>query len=114
MGLDKMSVESGNMTSSLARLEEWAKHSEDMAARAESDRKEMLKDQKEMLGQLTALASTQKKLVEDMAEVKPVTDMVSAVRNKLAGALIVLGFIGAVFTSAFLYFKEVIIRAIWG
>jgi len=47
-----------------------------------------------------------------MAEVKPVTDMVSAVRNKMAGALIVLGFIGAVFTSALLYFKELIFKTL--
>lgn len=107
-----MPSEMHDQSSSLARLEEWAKHSEDMAARAEQDRKEMLSDQKKMLEQLIAMAATQQKLVEDMAEVKPVTDMVSAVRNKMAGALIVLGFIGAVFTSALLYFKELIFKTL--
>lgn len=95
------------VTTSLARLEEWARHAEATAQKADEDRQEMMK-------QLTLLTKNQENLLSDMKEVKPVTDMVSAVRNKLVGASLILGIIGTLLTSALLYFKDAISEIIWG
>ena len=95
------------LAASLARLEEWARHSESLAKKAEEDRAEMMR-------QLYQVSATQKKLVDDMEEVKPVTDMVQSLRAKATGAMLVLGMIGTVAIAAFSYFKEAIIKVLWG
>lgn len=52
------------------------------------------------------------KLDDDMNKVKPVTDMVSSLKYKITGGLVVLGVIGMVFWSAALYFREQIVKII--
>lgn len=95
------------LTASLARLEEWARHSDIAQRKAEEDRGEMMK-------RLEEIASIQKVLVDDMQEVKPVTDMVKTVRSKLTGAVVVLGFIGTIVWTAVSFFKESIIKFLSG
>ena len=95
------------LTASLARLEEWARHSEALALKAEQDRSEMIK-------QLHELAVVQKQLVDDMEAVKPVTDMVSSLKAKLAGAMVVFGFIGTILWAGISFFREQLLNALGG
>lgn len=67
-------------------------------------------ERKELMQAVANLAKAQDKLSADMAEVKPVTDMVSGVRAKLTGAMIVLGVIGAVIWAGVQFFKQQIIN----
>ncbi|MDZ7905692.1 MAG: hypothetical protein U5N55_07925 [Cypionkella sp.] len=53
-----------------------------------------------------AILSRVNELHRDMQDVKPVTDMVSSLRAKVSGGIIVLGFIGAVAWTGILFFKE--------
>jgi len=53
-------------------------------------------------------------LRRDMEEVKPVASMVNSLRAKIAGGLIVLGFIGAVAWTAVLFFKDAIVKFLLG
>lgn len=53
-------------------------------------------------------------LHRDMQNVKPVTDMVSSLRAKVSGGLLVLGFIGAIAWTAVLFFKEQLVRIFLG
>jgi hypothetical protein len=96
-----------DLTASLARLEEWARHSEALAMKAEADRAEMIT-------KLHKLSEVQNKLVEDMEKVKPVTDMVTSVKAIVTGATIVLGMIGALFWAGLHYFQEAIVKWITG
>ena len=56
------------------------------------------------------IARQQDKLIAEMEEVKPVTDMVSSLRAKVTGGLIVLGVIGAIFWAAVQFFRQQIIN----
>jgi hypothetical protein len=78
-------------------------------AQAEDKRERMLaaEERRAILARLEALH-------HDMQEVKPVTDMVSSLRAKVSGGLIVLGFIGAVAWTAVLFFKESLLRFFLG
>jgi len=53
-------------------------------------------------------------LHRDMQQVKPVTDMVSSLRSKVTGGLIVLGFLGAVAWTGILFFKDAMLKLILG
>lgn len=96
-----------NLVASLARLEEWARHSEALAMKAEVDRAEMIT-------KLYELSEVQNKLVADMETVKPVTDMVSSLKAKLTGAAVVLGVIGTLFWTGITYFQEAIVKWVSG
>lgn len=96
-----------DMAASLARLEEWARHSEALALKAEQDRTEMIQ-------KLFELSETQKQLVVDMEAVKPVTDMVSSLKAKFAGAMVVLGIIGTIIWAGVSFFKEQLLNALGG
>ncbi len=61
-----------------------------------------------------AILSRVNDLHRDMQAVKPVTDMVSSLRARVAGGVIVLGFIGAVAWGAMLFFKDSIIKFLTG
>jgi hypothetical protein len=61
-----------------------------------------------------AILNRLESLHHDMQEVKPVTDMVSSLRAKVSGGLIVLGFIGAVAWTAILFFKDALLRFFLG
>lgn len=60
------------------------------------------------------MMSQLKDLHRDMQQVKPVTDMVSSLRAKVAGGMIVLGIIGAAAWTGMLFFKESILRFLIG
>lgn len=98
---------SNELAASLARLEEWARHSEAAAKKADADRQEMMQH-------LQEIAGIQKVLVSDMKDVKPVTDMIKSFRSKLTGAFLVLGIIGAVIWAAISFFKESILKLLSG
>lgn len=66
-------------------------------------------ERKELMQAVANLTRAQERLTADMAEVKPVADMVSGVRAKLTGALLVLGIIGAVVWAGVQFFRQQII-----
>lgn len=94
-------------TASLARLEEWARHSESLQLRAEDDRAAMMK-------QLSELSDVTKRLVDEMTDVKTVTTMVKSVRARLAGGLIVLGIIGTIAWAGIQFFREEVLKFLTG
>ncbi|NJM13635.1 MAG: DUF1515 domain-containing protein [Synechococcaceae cyanobacterium SM1_2_3] len=71
-------------------------------------------ERREMLQTISKLAENQDRLAHDMAEVKPVTDMVTGIRARFMGGLMVLGVIGAVVWAGVQFFKEQIIRFLSG
>lgn len=71
-------------------------------------------DRSTMLHAITIQGRVLDKLVVDMNEVKPVTDMVTSLQAKLMGAAIILGLIGAIAWSGVLFFKESIVRFLTG
>ena len=66
-------------------------------------------DRTTMMGAINDQGRALERLAEDMAEVKPVTDMVTGLHAKFVGAAIILGIIGAVAWAGVLFFKESII-----
>lgn len=99
--------DSNELTASLARLEEWARHSEALAKSAERDRAEMIK-------QLNDLSTLQSQLIRDMAVVKPVTDMVTSVRYKVGGAAVAFGVLGTIIWAGITFFKDFILHNVLG
>ncbi len=81
---------------------------------AERAQHEASVDRAEMMRAITALTHTQRQLSDDMAEVKPVTEMVSSLRAKIVGAGIVLGVIGTLAWTGILFFKTQIINILSG
>jgi ethanolamine utilization microcompartment shell protein EutS len=71
-------------------------------------------ERKEMMRAIAKLTAGQDKLASDMAEVKPVTDMVTGFRAKLTGALIVLGMVGAIAWAGVQFFKQQILSLLGG
>lgn len=71
------------------------------------EKKRAAEERHEMLQGLHELRAT-------MAEVKPVTDMVQSLRGRLAGAMIVVGFIGTVAWGGVLFWKEQFIALFGG
>lgn len=67
-------------------------------------------DRTTMMAAIGDLKQGQRELAADMAEVKPVTDMVTSLRARIFGAMVVLGIIGAVAWAGVLFFKDAIIR----
>lgn len=63
-----------------------------------------------MMAAISALTQGQLELASDMADVKPVTDMVTSLRARMFGAMIVLGVIGAVAWAGVQFFKDAIIH----
>ncbi len=53
-------------------------------------------------------------LHRDMQDVKPVTDMVTSLRAKITGGIIVLGFIGTVAWGGVVLFKDQLLRWMGG
>lgn len=71
-------------------------------------------DRSTMMDAINRLTVSQDRLVVDMAEVKPVTDMVTGLHAKFMGAAIILGIIGAIAWAGVLFFKEDIINLLSG
>jgi hypothetical protein len=55
-----------------------------------------------------------KELRSIVSYMKPVTDMVQSARAKLAGAVIILGFLGTIIMGGIAFWKEQIINFFWG
>ncbi len=75
---------------------------------------EAASERKRMLDVVTKLTVGQDRLVEQMAEVKPVTDFVDSFRAKIAGGLIVLGLIGTIAWAGVQFFKQQILSFLGG
>ncbi len=102
-----MATQAEQLASLTATFEAFAKSQDKYNAKADGDRSDMM-------DAITKLTKSQDRLVEDMAEVKPVTDMVTGLHAKLIGATIVLGLIGAIAWGGVLFFKDAIIRFLTG
>jgi|TARA_B110000908_G_scaffold166680_2_gene218234 predicted phage tail protein len=63
---------------------------------------------------LLELQQGHKKIVSRLDRVEPVADMVTGWRARFAGAMIVLGFIGTLVILGFGFFKDSILRLIFG
>lgn len=90
-----------------ATFEAFAKSHEKQATKADNDRSDMM-------AAITNQGRALEKLADDMAEVKPVTDMVTGLHAKFMGAAIILGIVGAIAWAGVLFFKEGIIRFLTG
>lgn len=89
------------------RLSNFMEQATAAADKADADRKHMMAD-------ISELKDGQRKLSDDMKQVKPITDMVSGIKAKMTGAAIVLGVIGTVAWAGVLFFKDQIIRLLEG
>tara|TARA_R110000868_G_scaffold266297_1_gene525346 strand:- start:622 stop:960 length:339 start_codon:yes stop_codon:yes gene_type:complete len=63
---------------------------------------------------LRELEQGHNQIVARLDQVEPVTAMVASAKAKIAGAMIVLGFIGTLFIFGVVYFKDAILRLIFG
>jgi predicted phage tail protein len=63
---------------------------------------------------LLELQQGHKKIVSRLDRVEPVADMVTSWRAKFAGAMIVLGLVGSIAFAGVTFFKESILRVVFG
>lgn len=92
------------LTERLANHMDYVEKSMDEAHR---ERQLAAEERRAIMTQLTLLT-------EDMKKVKPVTEMVDGLKAKITGAVLVLGFIGAVALGIVTYFKEQIHHFLFG
>ena len=102
-----MATQAEQLAALTATFEAFAKSQERHNAKAESDRSTMMEG-------ITSQGRALEKLADDMAEVKPVTDMVTGLHAKFMGAAIILGIVGTIAWAGVLFFKEAIIRLLSG
>jgi len=88
---------------------------ERMDQRAEEDRSDRKEAQREaeiarlgVSAELVDMRHSQINVVKRLDKIEPVTDLVTSWRGKLAGIMIVMGFIGALATFIILFFKDAI------
>ena len=88
---------------------------EHISSRMEEDRQERKTAQAETertrlvtSTELTAMRHGQKDVLRRLDNIEPVTELVTSWRGKLAGIMIVMGFIGALATFVILFFKDAI------
>jgi len=96
---------------------ELAALTERLSNHIDATEKAMEEDRRERLmaaAERQAILSRLNDLHRDMQEVKPVTDMVSSLRSKVIGGMMVLGFIGTVAWGGILFFKEQLVRLLSG
>jgi hypothetical protein len=74
------------------------------AAQAETERTRMITS-----AELAAMRHGQGDVLRRLDKIEPVTDLVTSFRAKIAGALIVLGFIGGVVWGGATFFKDFIL-----
>ena len=74
------------------------------AAQAETERTRMITS-----AELAAMRHGQDDVLRRLDRIEPVTDLVTSWRGKLAGIMIVMGFIGALATFVIVFFKDVIV-----
>ena len=88
---------------------------ERMDQRAEEDRSDRKEAQREaeiarlgVSAELVDMRHSQINVVKRLDKIEPVTDLVTSWRGKLAGIMIVMGFIGALATFIIVFFKDAI------
>ena len=88
---------------------------ERMDQRAEEDRSDRKEAQREaeiarlgVSAELADIRHGQNDVMRRLDNIEPVTDLVTSWRGKLAGIMIVLGFIGALATFVIVFFKDAI------
>ena len=86
---------------------------ENISSRMEEDRQERKVAQAETErarlatnAELTAMRHEQNDVMRRLDNIEPVTDLVASWRGKLAGIMIVMGFIGALATFIIVFFKD--------
>ena len=86
---------------------------EHISSRMEEDRQERKAAQAETerirlatSTELTAMRQEQNDVMRRLDNIEPVTDLVASWRGKLAGIMIVMGFIGALATFVIVFFKD--------
>ena len=84
-----------------SRMEE--DRQERKAAQAETERARLATS-----AELAAMRHEQNDVMRRLDNIEPVTDLVTSWRGKLAGIMIVMGFIGALATFIILFFKDAI------
>ena len=90
---------------------------EHISSRMDEDRQERKTAQAETerarlasSNELIAMRHGQNDVMRRLDNIEPVTDLVASWRGKLAGIMIVMGFIGALATFIILFFKDAIMR----
>ena len=90
---------------------------EHISSRMEEDRQERKTAQAETersrlatSAELTAMRHGQNDVLRRLDDIEPVTDLVTSWRGKLAGIMIVMGFIGALATFIIVFFKDKIVE----
>jgi len=90
---------------------------EHISSRMEEDRQERKAAQAETerirlatSTELTAMRQEQNDVMRRLDNIEPFTDLVASWRGKLAGIMIVMGFIGALATFIIVFFKDAIMR----
>ena len=88
---------------------------EHISSRMEEDRSDRKEAQREaeiarlgVSAELVDIRHSQINVVKRLDKIEPVTDLVTSVRGKLAGIMIVMGFIGALATFIIVFFKDAI------
>ena len=102
-----MATQAEQLASLTATFEAFARSQDRHNAKADSDRSAMIEA-------ITNQGKALDRLVVDMAEVKPVTDMVTGLHAKLVGASIILGLVGVIFWAGVQFFKESIVQFLTG
>lgn len=90
---------------------------ERMERQLEADRKTLAIDRASaelsraaVSAELTDIRHSQSDMVRRLDKIEPVTDLVTSVRSKIAGGLILLGVIGSIATAGIMLFKEMILE----
>ena len=85
-------------------------------SRAEEDRQERKTAQAAtelariaVTNDLSKMQNSQDDILRRLDNIEPVTDLVTSWRGKLAGIMIVMGFIGAIVTFGIVFFKDIIV-----
>jgi len=93
-------------TAILVRLER--RFEEDYKERKEASKETELA-RKAVSDDLSKMQNSQDDILRRLDRIEPVTDLVTSWRGKLAGIMIVMGFIGALATFVIVFFKDFIV-----
>ena len=112
-------VEGGNLmpTTVAAQLAAQAVLLEHISSRMEEDRQERKTAQAETertraatSAELIAMRHGQNDVLRRLNNIEPVTDLVTSLKAKAIGALMLLGFIGGIMWGGIVFFKEIIVE----
>jgi len=90
---------------------------ENISSRMEEDRQERKTEQAETertrlatSAELIAMRHGQNDVLRRLDNIEPVTDLVTSLKAKAVGALMLLGFIGGIMWGGIVFFKEIIVE----